>query len=396
LLLIGLLFVGPALAAQRLKTTVFAIAELSLGRIPALLFRLGCTVYLALLSFPILSTITELTIAPPPMGYSQWSWAHAGVGVSLSLVLAGTSVVSLRTNARLALFTNKLALATMIAALIRVRGNLPESWAAFTSTASLAVNPTHALDKMGYLLLYSAPLVFLAAVFAHRSQSPRCAVQIGIWGAAVPFVAAVFLSGFVDRAAHLMYRNFGNINPYWAALLGGDARAYYPAKKALILITLFGVVRFAAWAIAEALPLPREKKWARRAILGCVATGIGVACGSLTLDLIAAKGAAACVVVAGAAVLSADYLTGRWRRPGAKTVDWVGLSAWLAGAGILHYRAWTFVFTGIYLGPDQEVWWHSWWILPTYGISFVVCMAGRLIERHSRHVQLKTGEDLGA
>lgn len=80
-----------------------------------------------------------------------------------------------------------------------------------------------------------------------------------------------------------------------------------------------------------------------------------------------------CLVVV-AAILSAGFVAGRWRVESVRRIDWIGVVALLAGLETpLYMSYWS-------IGAGAESWWHPW-LLPAYGVGFLVCLFGRIAQR---------------
>jgi peptidoglycan/LPS O-acetylase OafA/YrhL len=139
-------------------------------------------------------------------------------------------------------------------------------------------------------------------------------------------------------------------------------------------MTTFGAVRFGARAIADSISIRQLGNRPKWVLLGFAIAAI-VWC-SLHQDAPSLQTAfeisASCLAVAGA-VITADFLTRRWRVERARRIDWVGALALLAGlAPPVCVPGWR-------VGPNNT-WWHPW-LLPSYGVGFLVCPSGRTIQK---------------
>ncbi len=385
--LLGLFYLGPAMMVRSARRPLFDVAECSFGAAAAVLFRLGCILYLTVLAATWLSTITFLTSRHglPPL----WTRLLGGVA---ALYLFSTSVQGLRTSSRLAFFTNRLSLAIIVAALIRARSGWAEAWPWWVAQPG-DWTIQDIVQYAGMRILYGAPVAFLAVLFAHRVESRRHAALLGICGIAIPVLGAVLVGGFSVGVVINSDLGIVKMASLTHALLKAP-REYNLIVRLLLALTLFGIVRFSAMGLAAAIPIAAEKTWIRGGVLTALACAAAVLAAIREFDGFAAQSHAAVLPVTAAAVLSADFMAGQWKRLNSRKVDWVGVTAWLAGAGVPYYRDLSFILTGAHFGPDLRDWGQPW-IFPAYGTSFVVCAAGRLIERHWRPVQLKSGEDLG-
>lgn len=124
LLIAALFFLVPALATQAAGRPLLGAMENSVGSIPAFVLRLCCALFLVL-------WIAEL-VAIPALWMLPFSWQWPASRATSGLIAAGllvflfiTGLQSLRTSAKLALFTNKLCIALLLAALLRVHDGWP-------------------------------------------------------------------------------------------------------------------------------------------------------------------------------------------------------------------------------------------------------------------------------
>jgi hypothetical protein len=127
--LVVLFYAGPAMSAQRWRRSLFEVAADSLGAITAFGFRMACATFLSIWIAKLVTVIVTLS--------STWMHVHpAGIArqrllsVALVAFLFATSFEGLRINARLASLGDKVALALLAVAFIRVRAGLPSAWRA--------------------------------------------------------------------------------------------------------------------------------------------------------------------------------------------------------------------------------------------------------------------------
>jgi hypothetical protein len=384
LLLVALFYLGPAFAAQLTKRSLFDLVEVSLGSIPALGLRLCCVLYVvALLDGPSWLVARAL---------SESFLHHAPSTTTLGLLAAGilaflfaTGLQSLRTVAKLAVFTNKLGIALLIAALLRVRGE----WLAAFQDISGAREPAdlpHIWRSFSHLFFLIGPPVFLASDFGRRSPTRKQAGMIGFFGLALPFAVTLLVVGFIEEAIGFVYPNLRARDGISTALWHGDSLRYIPVKTTIAAISMFGVVRFLARSLAGALSIFERRKLIRCSLLGLLVCTIALE-SIHYLDLSETFEWSIRSLVATAAVLSADFLAGR-SGGSVRRLDWVGVSALLAGWGIPYAVGFLetgfFLVTGIdsvRLSSAEE-----WWLLPAYGVSFVICLLGRVAQRRFRVV----------
>jgi hypothetical protein len=143
-----------------------------------------------------------------------------------------------------------------------------------------------------------------------------------------------------------------------------------------VAITMFGALRFGVRSLAESVvptfPAGVRIPWIRLNGLALVTAWLSVHQGAAYLAT-ALDTSAACLVCA-VAVLSADCLVQAWRTKRTPKIDWVGLTALLAGLGCIP--CWNAI-TG-------AEWWSHTWLLPSYATGFFVCLLGRHIQKKSQ------------
>jgi hypothetical protein len=387
LLLVGLFYIGPAFAAQASRLPLFEIVERSLGSVPAFGFRLCCALFLSLWLAHLLPLFLFLGV--------KWTlrekWTPLAIGFlsgAVLLYLFATGLSSLRTNAKLALFTNKLALALVIAALVRVREGWSYAWGSLLVPNGSWSFP-EIIHQLGSLLFCYAPLAFLASDFGRRSCTKKAAATIGLCGLAIPLCFAMCLAGFLDQATYATHRNLGGLANFAVALWGGDSERFIPAKAMLAAVTIFGAARLGARQLASSLSIPGWHPKALRLTLGLFVCVIATISAVSSLNLSGALEWSSRIIVAAAAVIAADFATRHSLTARSTRFDWGGLVACAAGLGAPYYLAWlrdaVFVVTGVSFsaGVSFEDWWHPW-ILPIYGITFMVCLIVRFAGRVTR------------
>ncbi len=156
LLVTGLFFIGPALAAQAARQSVFGSIENSLGSIPTFVLRLCCVLFLSvwiakLVAVPTLWALTRNL--EPELTSNEIGMIAAGILAFLFF----TGLQSTRTSAKLALFTNELGIAILIAAFLRVHDGWASVPAGFPTAGQGPAIPRlcHSLSS---LTSYAAPL----------------------------------------------------------------------------------------------------------------------------------------------------------------------------------------------------------------------------------------------
>jgi hypothetical protein len=373
LLVTALLFMGPALATYSAGRPLFRVIEDSLGWVPALGMRLCCAVFLSLWIAALIAIPVWWWSYSVRDGQPSATQSSVFVAVLLTFLFV-TAQQSLRTGAKLALFTNKLGTAILIAALIRVRDGWPailDSFGTSSSVPSLSqIWP--GLSELGF---YVAPLTFVAASFGYRSHGRRQIAMTGLMGVALPIFVTLLLVGVIGVATHASRFYQPSLTPtVGMALWSHEARSALTGRMMITAVTMFGVVRFCAKALTEVAAIRTGTRWGW-ALLGCFV--LAIAWCSLHIyampSAIAIDWSGRCLGVAGAVVM-VDFLTKKRRVEEAPKVDWVGLIAVLAGLAtplfVPHEP----------LESASNPWWHPW-LLPSYVLAFMVCICGRLLQK---------------
>ena len=376
LLLIALFFVGPALAAQATRRPLPRVVEDSLGSIPAFGLRLCCAWFLV---------CWMATVIALPASWLLQFMLRRDVSLTESGLVAGgvlalAFVTGLQTptvRAKLALFTNKLGIAILLAALIRVRDGWPAIWHGFQGSYAgpLILHEWHGLAILSF---YVAPLAFLAAGFGGRSRGLKQVAAIGALGLVLPLFGTLFALAVIGVATNASALYQPSLEPTVAmALWSHVASSALPGYMMLTAITAFGALRFGAKALSDSvLPMVVGKR-VRWAVLAAFIPAIAwlsiqnwATWAKLSVPL---EWPPTCLAVA-SAVLTADFATSRWRVERAPRIDWVGTTALLAGCtAALYLPKWI-------VGADADQWWHPR-LLPSYGVGFAVCLIGRTMQR---------------
>jgi hypothetical protein len=366
-----LFFAGPALASQEAGRPLFDVVASSLGSIPSWGIRLCCgwflTVWIAvLISFPASRLVTSI------LRRDATAMESAVIGASLVAFLVATGLQSYWTNAKLALFSNKLSLAILLAALIRVRAGLPlalHRLAVSDERYSTALIAWHTLTL---LALSVGPLVFLAADFGYRMKGRKQVAMTGGMGIVLPLCATLLLVGVIGEATHDSSYYVPSLQPNIAmALWSHTAASALPGRMMIAAITLFGAVRFGARALANSVSVPAFGRRLWWVPIGCTC-GIIVWCSLHSFDetlMMSLRASAGCMVVV-AGVLTADFVSGRRQVEPAPRMDWIGSGALLAG------------LIAAFCVPlaVNDPWWQPG-LLPSYGVGFTTCLLGRTLQR---------------
>lgn len=254
-----LFFLGPALAVRSTQRSVLSILDDSIGSLPTLAVRLCCMVFLSLwianlVAVPTLRAM-EFIVA------ERFSYIMMPLfALALVSFLLSTAVQSSRVCAQLALFTDKLGIGVLLAALIRVRDGRSSLPKGFTGLYPHALQFTAGLSQFG---AYAAPLGLLAAEYALRVPNRKqVALGAGI-GVTLPMFLALSLSTIVGVATAASSHYQPSLNPTIAmALWSHGADSAIPSRMLVAGITTFGALRFGFRSLAVYGPvnLPQKAK----------------------------------------------------------------------------------------------------------------------------------------
>jgi hypothetical protein len=348
----------------------------SLGSIPALALRACSAVFLVLWVAEMLTLprwFLRFILNDHSRNSSTFeSWL---IAATLLFFLFATGLQSPRTAAKLALFTIKLGVAVLIAASIRVHGGwyavpggFPEVWGR-SLLSPLWTGSSRLVFAVG-------PLAFLAASLCSRARRRRDVALTALTGLALPLFGTVLVVSLICIATARSEFYRPSLNPNIAMAMWGNAAARALSWRMMVaVITIFGAIRFGVIALAESLMLAvLARRW-RLIVSGlviCTIAWISVHLNAgehSTILELAVEG-----LVVTAAVITADFVAGRWRMPHSRWIDWIGVAALLAGLATplcLPHRM---------QGFGTDGWWHPW-ILPSYGVAFAVCLSGRALRR---------------
>jgi hypothetical protein len=237
-----LFFVGPALSSG---------LEDCLGKVPALAIRVCGVVFLAHFVAKLIAWPTWRYLPLLGEGHVSTAQKSAAAIALLSLVWI-TSLQSNRALGRMALFTIKLSLALMIAALVRTRDGLPALATGFKSQAAI-------FQQISDLSAYAAPILVLAALKTHREYAARVAT----WGVALPLALSLLANGAIGLTTLFSGYYQPSLQPTILMALWSRARASYTMGFELIaLISVFGAARFGLHILLEEIrTLAPVKSW---------------------------------------------------------------------------------------------------------------------------------------
>ena len=365
-----LFFVAPAAITQATSLPLHRAVENAVGLVPAFCLRI-CTI-----SFLVLWMANS--IAVPGLWWVQFILPRAVSTKELWIIVAAivafvffTGLQSTKTIAKLALFGNKLGIAILLAAIIRVHEGLPEAMNGFPHSD----NPLPEFGRgLSLVMFYAAPLGFLAGNSGCLVQGRKQLAMTAVMGFAAPLFAVLVVIGVTNVATikSSFYQASGYPN-ILMALWGHAAYSSLPGRMLIVAITMFGALRFGVRSLAESVvptfPAGIRIPWIRLSGLA-----LAIAWFSIHQDhayLTTALDASTACLVCAAAVLSADCLIKAWPTKRTQRIDWVGLTALLAGLGCIP--CWNAI-TG------AESWSHTW-LLPSYATGFLVCLLGRYIQK---------------
>ena len=367
-----LFFLGPAAITQSMNRSLLCAVENSLGPVPAFGVRL-CFV-----SFLVIWMANS--IAVPGLWWvdsilrREVSSSELGImAVGIVAFVFATGLQSTKTTANLAMFTDKLGIAILLAAMLRVHEGWPDAVNGFPH-GDVDRSLSEFWQGISRLMFYTAPLGFLAGSFGNRVQGRRQLALTAAMGFALPLFVTLLLIGVMNVATIKSPIYQPSLNPNVPmALWAHAARSSLPGRMLLVAITLFGALRFGVRALAESVstvPVENRPRWTRLVGLSLAIAWFSVHQGAASLST-ALEVSTACLVGA-IAVLSADCLTQRWRSKQMKRIDWVGLVALLTGLACVP--CWK-VITG------AEPWSRTW-VLPSYVAGFTICLLGRFVQKH--------------
>jgi hypothetical protein len=372
-LLVALFYAGPAFSAQRSRQSLFEVAADSLGSIPALGFRLVCASFLAIWIGQVVCLLVSLS--------STWMRVHpAGtaqqrvLAVALVAFLFTTGLQSPRISARLAWLGNKVALALLVVAFIRVRAGLPSAW-----RATFYPDISGGWQYLSRTCFFAGPLVLLASGFGKRVPTRRGLALMVAGGLVLPIVLCLVAVSIISAAKHV--QGVGNIA---VALWHGDSTRYTGPEMTLAGVTLFGTVRFSAAVLVESFSALQANKIVRYVLIGlsmCAAAMLSIEILNFW-DFTDLMNSVVIALAAAAAVLTADAIARRWRKSPSVRFDWIGVAAF--GLGFQAQFC-----LPVLIGWFPDPWWHPW-LLPSYAISFTACLVGRALEKLLRVANRRT------
>ncbi len=356
----ALFFLGPALCAQAARSFPAMLAS-TFGRTPGACVQIVCVTYTVIW----VSRLSALARWWLGSGYAPWSEIQiAAISAAILAVVGYTAWQRVSITAALARLSIHLAIAVLVAALIRVR----TGWFAIrmgfegVTNRSLPVDLWRGFSNLSYAV---GPLALLAGVFAVRCATRRDVSIMAVMGIGAPLAGSMVIVTVVNVATHAssLYRPSGNANVAMA-LISGVSRKSEGTVLFIFALTTLGVLRFGVGAmktLAKVEEIPARFHWL---LFGCL-FGLIVWCSAhpdrqiieVLFDLSTET------LVTASAILTVDAIT--HRTPYAlRWIDWPATLGLLCGIGIPSFcRFWWAVL-------DEDTWGHPW-LLPSYGTAFL-------------------------
>ena len=374
LIVAGLFFLGPALAAQRAEQTIFQIVDRSVGTLPGFVLRCAGIGYLALW----LAFLLDLPVLWWGARFASRATANWEIGLAVGVILSFaffTSAQSLPTRGQLAKFTCFVAIAILIAALIRVRDGWPAALRVTFSSGdarySLAAQGWHGLSTITFGV---APVAFLGASYGRRVTTRQDVLRLTFTGIVLPLGGVLSILGVISvvTSHSVIYQPslFAGVN---MALFGRASRNAVLGRMVILAFPVIGAVRFGMNLLRETVPggskvgrasLLVISSWIV-ALIPVYKGPVGGGDSARVFEIFAS------VFVVTAAVVSADYLV-KSRTGLVKRIDWIGTGGALLGLVVPFGLNWWRI------AQDESWWWP--WLLPSYAISFTVCLLCRAVE----------------
>ena len=360
LLCAALFFVGPTMAARTASSFPSMLAA-RFGTIPGFFIQVTSVIYLMIWISRLLGLVCWWL--QPPYYPAQPGIPLGLIAGAVLLLVYLTGCQSMRMNAALARFTIHLAVAILLAGLIRVRSGWPAIPTGFdaSSQRSLAEDTWRGFTN---LCFYVAPLALMASAFGTRLTGRKPIAKTALFGIVVPLAGSLAIVTALNVATHAssFYRPSGPANIAMALISG----ASHTAERAILLIfavTILGVLRFSVARLKEAAAV----HWIP---FGCLISAIvwyAAHPDRANVDTLFEF----CVhsLAAASAILTVDAIMQRSIRE-RKAFDWPATLSLICGIGIPAFiRFWQ-------SGMAEDSW---RWLLPTYGITFAVCVVARAL-----------------
>jgi hypothetical protein len=365
-LVAALFFIGPALATRRARRPLFDALADSFGSVIGYALRACCVAFLLAWISSFFAFLGFLRQIVSPINISI-------IAAVILFFLFFTGLQSLRANAKMAIFTNKLGFAILIAALLRVHHGWPAVWNGLPGTERppLTASLWHGVSLLAHDL---APLSLLAAGTGYRIQEKRHIVATALMGVALPLFGVLLLMGIINVSTYRSGFYQPSLNPTVAmALFSRAASSAVPGRLAIAAITMLGAARFGVRSLRDAVAYRKfgsKTSWALLAGLGLVMLWCSVH--PYDMLLAAAFETSARVLTLAGAVLCADLITGRTQTARGGNFDWIGVIALIVGA--------LTPICGSFFVVIANPYWHPW-LLPSFGMGFLAALACGTIQR---------------
>jgi hypothetical protein len=382
----ALFFAAPLAMSRSMGVSMERVLENAVGAAPAFGLRICAVLFLLLWMARMIAApvLWMPRLFSDPVLSEMESWM---VGAATVIYVVVTGLRSTEEAAKLAFFGNKLGLALLLAAMIRVHDGLPAAVGGFRHIE----DPSATLWRgVSHLTFYAAPLCFLAGRLAQGVRGRGQQTKAAIFGIAVPLFVVLMMIGVTNAATAKSRVYQPSLNPDLAmALLGKASRIDLWGRAFVLAVTMFGALRFGLRLLTE---LVAGKDSAAAGIGWGRLGGLALALVWLTLRqdsefMWNAWNAPAACLIGAAAVVTADWVMGERRVRSGRRIDWTGFGALLVGLGSIPY--WTFV-----TGDD---WWSYGWVFPCYGVAFAACVLGRVVGRwrgKGSEERLEVGEEV--
>ena len=187
------------------------------------------------------------------LGTATAAWIKPALAFSLVFFLGATSLGTSRTQAKLAFFGNKLAIAILLAAVIRTHQGWADASHGFPFQQS-ADRVSETWDGWVRLASWCAPLLLVAADSASGLKSTGAIRGVALWGIIAPLSATLLLIGFSVAAVFSAGYYQPSLQPNIAmALWGKAANRSLPPRFLIVSITTFCAARFGYRALRDCL-----------------------------------------------------------------------------------------------------------------------------------------------
>jgi hypothetical protein len=356
------LFLGPALAAHRGKQSLFDAASQSLGWFPGWIFRLACCAICIALAAVMLDVIGTATQAITSLDWTRSSGPLARFAF-LCAMLCLCPVQSLRGEARLARISIHVAIAALIAVVLRLRGGFHEAIPLFFHDA---ISPHAVVFGPTYLVpVILGPLAVLAAGPASRARTRRDIHNTALAGILLPIVAMTLATILIASLIHVLRSN--SLRDIPSALMWQASPRLALRNLLILALAALGSLRFAVTRLWEFSQFPQ--KWLHRAAFFAL-LAIAVLIADRWLDAETLFRFPAPILICTSAVISAGLFFPRGKTP--SPVNWPGLFALTAG---VLFRPVAHIW--IHQNPDAMP---DDFLFPSFAVSFLIALLARYVE----------------